>query len=280
MNVLEIKNLTKTYPKFKLDNVSFSVRQGTIMGFIGRNGAGKSTTLKSILNFVHPDSGEIKFFGDSFDNNELEIKQKIGFVSGGINYYSNKKLKTITSVTKSFYKEWNDDVYDKYVKEFNLDETKTPSQLSEGMKVKYSLALALSHNAEFLILDEPTSGIDPVSRDELLEIFLNLSDEGKSILFSTHITSDLDKCADNITYIKEGKIIASESLTSFVNKYMVTEFSKEEIEDADKSLLIGTKRSKNGYTALVKAENVFAFNKEFKNADLEDIMVHFEKESD
>lgn len=215
-SVLEITNLCKKYPSFELKDVSFTMNEGSIMGFIGRNGAGKTTTIKSILNFVHPSSGSIKFFGKEMSENEDEIKQLTGYAPGGINYYPMKTLKKITKITKSFYPEWNDELYRKYMTAFKLDENKKPKELSEGMKVKYNLVLALSHGAKLLILDEPTSGLDPVSRDELLTIFEKLRDKGTSILFSTHITSDLEKCADSITYIKQGQIVDSAEKDAFI----------------------------------------------------------------
>lgn len=218
--IISVDSLCKSYPKFKLSNVSFNLEKGKITGFIGRNGAGKTTTLKSLLNLVHSDSGNITFFGKTFAESELEIKQKIGFVSGGFSYYAKNKLKDITAVTKSFYNEWDSSSYQKYMELFKLDEDKTSEQLSEGMKVKYALTLALSHNAELLLLDEPTSGLDPVSRDDLLEVFLHLcKTRNITILFSTHITSDLDKCAENIIYIKDGKIIFSSSKENFLTTY-------------------------------------------------------------
>ncbi|HHZ05991.1 MAG TPA: ABC transporter ATP-binding protein [Clostridiales bacterium] len=278
MNVLSIKNLCKSYESFNLNNVSFDIKKGTIMGFIGRNGAGKTTTLKSILNFVHPDSGEILFFGKSFSENEFEIKQKLGFVSGGIDYYSKKKLRTITNVTRRFYKSWDEKAYDEYLKLFKLNDNKNADQLSAGMRVKYSLALALSHNAELLILDEPTSGLDPVSRDDLLDIFLTLCDKGITILFSTHITSDLEKCADTITYIKNGTIIASTDINTFTSKYKLVELTKEQLTDHIKPVLIGYKRSKSGYTAIINTEDSKKINVKCSDADLESIMIHIEKE--
>lgn len=278
MSVLSINNLCKNYESFCLDHISFEMEEGRIMGFIGRNGAGKTTTLKSLLNFVHPDSGNITFFGMNFKENEFEIKQKIGFVSGGIDFYPTKKLRTITDVTRRFYQNWDDAAYRRYMQLFNLNEDKTPNQLSAGMKVKYSLALALSHNAQLLLLDEPTSGLDPVSRDDLLDVFLTLAEEGISIFFSTHITSDLDKCADDITYIKNGKIISSMDMQSFLHMYYVVELRKEELTDSVEKYLIGCKKSKNGYTALVLAENKDKLPMAKKEADLESIMVHLEKE--
>lgn len=278
MNVLTVDKLCKNYPAFALKDVSFSLEKSKITGFIGRNGAGKTTTLKSLLNFVHPDSGEIRFFGKKFADNEFEIKQRIGFVSGGVNYYSTKKIKVITDITRQFYKQWDEAAFKQYMTMFKLDENKTPAELSEGMKVKYSLVLALSHSAELLILDEPTSGLDPVSRDDLLDVFLDLCDRGITILFSTHITSDLDKCADNILYIKNGQILAESDRKDFVRSYKVAEFPSGMIPEAIKPRLVGCKRVKDGYSALIRTNDASGIGVPVKDADLEDIMVHIEKE--
>lgn len=220
MNLLTVKNLSKKYPAFELKDVSFDVKQGSIMGFIGKNGAGKSTTLKSMLGLVHPDGGVIRMLGKDFNQNEAWCKQNIGVVLGGIDYYPKKKLKTITRVTSRFYEKWDDAKYRQALQLFELDEEKTVEQLSAGMRVKYLIALALSHHARLLILDEPTSGLDPVSRDDLLVLFEKLVQAGdRSILFSTHITSDLEKCADTITYIKDGAIIARENKADFIRHF-------------------------------------------------------------
>ncbi|MEG0918310.1 MAG: ABC transporter ATP-binding protein [Anaerovoracaceae bacterium] len=278
MNVLAVKDLVKRYPNFSLDKISFALEQGKITGFIGRNGAGKSTTLNSLFNFIHPQSGEIKFFGLDFNQNETKIKEKVGFVSSGVNYYPTKKLKKISAITKMFYDQWDETAYQKYIKMFNLDENKTPAQLSAGMKVKYALTLALSHNAELLILDEPTSGLDPVSRDDLLDVFMDLCDKGKTILFSTHITSDLDKCADNIIYIKNGKIIAETTTKDFQESYKIVSFGNKEEMKEYKDLLMGTKRIKERYSALIRTENEKKFDCNIEPANLEEIMIHLEKE--
>ena len=280
MNVLTVRNLRKSYPAFTLNNVSFSLEAGKITGFIGRNGAGKSTTLNSLFNFVHPDSGAITFFGQNFSEHETEIKQRIGFVSSGVNYYSNKTLKKISAVTSSFYSGWDADAYRKYMEMFRLDDSKTPSRLSAGMKVKYALTLALSHNADLLILDEPTSGLDPVSRDDLLDVFMGLCDEGKTILFSTHITSDLDKCADNIIYIKDGSIIAESDVRSFEQSYRVASFDSQKDAEACGNLIIGCRRTKTGCSALVRSEDAGRISAELSDADLESIMIHIEKEAE
>ena len=246
--ILEIRGLCKEYPAFRLKDVGFSLERGRIMGFIGRNGAGKTTTLKSMLNIVHPSAGEVRFFGLDFAQSELEIKRRIGFVSGGANYYPNRKLSVITAVTRSFYEHWDEAAYRRYLALFAIDENKTPRQLSAGMQVKYALALALSHGAELLILDEPTSGLDPVSRDELVDVFLTLADEGVSILFSTHITEDLDKCADDVTYIRSGEIVFSLPLAELREKYRAVELTAEQAERY-RDGLIGCKRAKQGFTA-------------------------------
>lgn len=227
MNALEVVGLKKNYAGFSLD-VSFALEEGKITGFIGRNGAGKTTTIKSLLGFVHPDAGDIRFFSIPFAENEMKIKSRLGVVLGGVNYYPQKRLGTVAVVTSRFYPEWDDSLYRKYMQLFSLDESKRISELSAGMKVKFSLALALSHSADLLILDEPTSGLDPVSRDEILDIFISLSqDEGKTVFCSTHITSDLDRCADNIIYLKQGRIAENEPLCTLLQKYSVVQFSAD-----------------------------------------------------
>lgn len=276
MNVLSVQGLCKQYPDFLLDRVSFSLPEGSIMGFIGRNGAGKTTTLSCLLNLVHPSAGTISFFGMDFRENEWEIKQKLGFVSGGVDYYPRKKLKTITAVTRRFYRDWDDAAYRRYLSLFQLSEEKTPLELSAGMKVKYSLALALSHKARLLLLDEPTSGLDPVSREELLDVFLSLvRREGVSILFSTHITADLEKCADGITYIQKGKIPYSGPIQEFLGRYRLARFPGKEVP-AEVSGLLGLKQEKAGWSALL--ENGFPAPEgwELSPADLDAIMVHLE----
>ncbi len=229
MSILNVNNLCKTYPSFRLQNVSFSIEKGHIAGFIGRNGAGKTTTIKSLLNLVHPDGGTVRYFDLTLTEHETEIKHRIGYSTGAVSYYTKKKIKDIVAVTKSFYPEWNEAAYNKYLHMFELNEEKTPSELSDGMKVKFNLLLALSHNAELLILDEPTSGIDPFSRNDLLYLFTHLKNEGTAILFSTHIISDIEKCADDIIYIHQGKIAAAMPKNEFIAENCL---SGEFLEDA------------------------------------------------
>ena len=216
MNIVELKNVNKNYPAFRLQDVSFALEEGRITGFIGRNGAGKTTTIKSMLNLIHMDSGEVSYFGLPLLQNESEIKKRIGYSTGTVSWYPRKTIREITEVTKSFYPGWDEEAYRKYLALFGLEESKKPIELSEGMKVKFNLLLALSHRAEVLILDEPTSGLDPFSRDELLGLFTTLKSHGVTIFFSTHITSDLERCADDIVYISHGRIKAACSKADFL----------------------------------------------------------------
>ena len=219
MNVVELDNVCKTYPSFKLNNISFSLESGKITGFIGRNGAGKTTTIKSMLNLVHIDSGNVCYFGLPLSGHETEIKQRIGYSTGTVSWYPRKTIRQIIDVTKTFYTNWDEDTCRRYMDLFNLDENKKPIELSDGMKVKCNLLFALSHGAEVLILDEPTSGLDPFSRDELLDVFMTLKEHGVTILFSTHITSDLEKCADNIVYISNGEIKSDCARSDFMKEH-------------------------------------------------------------
>ena len=215
--VLEVSGLCKRYPGFTLDNVSFSLEKGHIMGFLGRNGAGKTTTMKAILGLVHKDGGSIHILDKNVD--EADIRAHIGYASGGAAFYPRKTVAQIAAMTKRFYPHWDEAAFTHYLQVFRLDTTKHLQQLSDGMKVKFQLALALSHGAQLLILDEPSSGLDPVSRAELKDIFRQLAAKGTAILFSTHITTDLLDCADDITYIQKGSIVASKPMGAFLADY-------------------------------------------------------------
>ena len=278
-DVLRLEDVCKTYPSFSLKNVSFSVKPGEIMGFIGRNGAGKTTTLKSIMNLIHYENGKISAFDKDMTENELENKQRIGFSLSELNYYPNRTIRQLMNVTKRFYKNFDVKKFEEVCKLFNLNQDKKLEELSSGMKVKYSVAVALSHHAELLILDEPTSGLDPVSRDEVLDIFREIVKSGeRAILFSTHITSDLDKCASNITYIHDGEILYTGKKKDFVNSYLfVTDKTKN--KDLEKEY-IASKELDDRIEGLIDAnkKDVFIQNGiEPKEPDLEQIMVYLER---
>ena len=208
MNVLEVQGLTKRYPAFTLNGVSFDVPQGAVMGFIGRNGAGKSTTLKSILGMVHPDAGAVRVFGMDYAENERAIRRELGVVLGGIDFYPKKKIKTITDVTRRFYNNWDEEKYRHYLELFHIDESKRVDQLSSGMKVKYMIALALSHNARLLILDEPTSGLDPAGAVLFRKIIEEERQKGTTVFLTTHNMLDADLLCDRVAFITNGNIVA------------------------------------------------------------------------
>jgi ABC-2 type transport system ATP-binding protein len=241
--MLIVQNLTKHYPGFTLDKINFRLDKGRIMGLIGQNGAGKTTTLKGILNLVTPDDGSVQMFGVDFFRHEQRCKQDTGVVFGGIDFYKHKRLYQITDVTKRFYPSWDDGAYARYLDMFSLNPEKRVNELSEGMKVKYMVALALSHNAQLLIFDEPTSGLDPVARDDLLGLFRQLVQSGeRSILYSTHITSDLEKCADDITYIQAGKLLCSAEKSEFIRAFEHLKRPDDEGELTLEEIMIRTER--------------------------------------
>jgi len=280
MNSLVVENLSKTYEKFKLENISFSIPKGYIMGFIGENGAGKTTTINSLLNVIKKDSGTVTVFGKNMDENELELKKNIGFVSGE-SFYPKSKVKDVTNVYRRFFEGWDQEAYQSYMTQYDIDSSKTIDQLSKGMKMKYSLALAMSHKAELLILDEPTSGLDPVARDNLLEVFQSIVEEGNvSILFSTHITSDLEKCADYITFIQKGKMIESSSKDDLIDKYRIVTGSIDNL-DLIKDKLVSYKTNSFGFNGLIKTDEVVESDSiKYGQPSLDDIMIYYANKED
>ena len=275
MNALEVKELTKVYPEFTLDKVSFCVQQGHISGLIGRNGAGKSTTIKGILRLINAE-GSVSAFGKDFLKEEMAVKQTIGYVGGGFRYYPMNTLAAIRKAYAPFYPTWNQSKYEKYLLQFELIESKKIKELSEGMKVKFALALALSHGAKLLIMDEPTSGLDPLSREDFCDIILRLvREEGVSVLFSTHITSDLMRIADDIVYISQGRILATCPLKELLGKYKLAHFSS--LADATAANAIGVKLVKDGYEGLLSCDTQRLNGVTLSNATIDNIIVHLEK---
>ena len=278
MEILSVQNLCKKYDAFALKDVTFSLEKGYIMGFIGRNGAGKTTTLKSLLNLVRKDSGSVSILGKDFTQNELALKQEIGFMFGDVDYYAKSRIRDITAVVRRFYEHWDEQIYTGYMKRFAIDENKKIAELSHGMSVKYSLVLALSHRAKLLILDEPTSGLDPVARDDLLELFQTLIEDGEiSILFSTHITSDLEKCADYITYIQNGRIIACQAKDDLIAAYRLVQGNRDQL-DRLRADLIAYKTHAFGFTGLISTADLKPEGGlTVQPPSIEDIMIYYEK---
>ena len=278
-SALKVEHLNKKYPSFSLKDVSFEVKPGEIMGFIGRNGAGKTTTLKSIINMIHYESGTITVFDKDMSEHELENKQIIGFALSELNYYPNRTIRQLMNVTKRFYKNFDEVKFSEICKLFDLNIDKKLEELSSGMKVKYSVAIALSHKAELLILDEPTSGLDPVSRDEILDIFREIvKNKDRAILFSTHITSDLDKCATNITYIHNGEINYTGTKQAFIDGYLFVK-DKNKNHTLEKEY-IACKELDDRIEGLISVDKKELFIKnglEPREPDLEEIMVYLER---
>ena len=281
MNLIEVKGLCKNFEAFQLKDVSFSLEEGFIMGFIGRNGAGKSTTLKTMLNLMKSDGGEVSLCGLSMPKDEIEIKNQVGYVFGGVDFYPESKISKITSVTKGFYRDWDEQRYKELCERFEINQNKKFKELSAGMKVKYSLAVAMSHNPRLLILDEPTSGLDPAARDDLVLLFQEFIEDGQhSILFSTHITSDLEKCADYITYIKNGRILATTDKDSFRQSYISVAGKKDQLSEALEGKVIGLHKHQLGFEGVMKTEDKSLAEKagfEIAEPSLEDIMIHVER---
>ncbi len=277
--MIEVKNLTKDFKKFKLDNVSFQLEPGYIMGFIGPNGAGKSTTIKLIMNLLKRDSGEIKIFGKDNIQFEKEIKNRIGFVYDESYFYEDLTIKQMKNIIAPFYKQWDEKLFSKYIKDFDLDLNQKIKKLSKGMKMKFSLAIALSHNADLIIMDEPTSGLDPVFRREILDILYNIiQDENKSIFFSTHITTDLEKIADYITFINNGKIVFSKSKDEILESYRIIKGGNNLLDRDTRKEFISIRETKVGFEGLAenpqKLKRLFGNEVIIERPTLEDIMVY------
>lgn len=256
-NALEVRSLSKSYGDFTLEPVSFCLPEGFIMGLIGPNGSGKTTTIKSILNMVTPDSGSIAVLGKDVATKEQEIKRDIGVVFDSAYFVDEWTMADVEKAYALFYDAWNGETFRTMLATFRIAKEKRVKELSKGMQMKLMLACAFSYDAKLLILDEPTSGLDPVSRDELLEILSGYIEDGRhSVLFSTHITSDLEKVADYITYIHLGKQKFTGSKEAFVEGYRLIGGDQKTLTPELKSKLIGLRTFSTGYEALIRTEEI------------------------
>ena len=280
-NTIDVKNVSKTYPGFQLDNISFTIPEGMIVGLIGENGAGKTTTLKAILNMIEVD-GDIKVFGKDIKKNEKAIKEELGVVLDDSFLSEYLTAKQMNKVMKQFYKTWDEDKYFKYLKEFQLPEDKLVKEFSSGMKMKLKIATALSHHPNALILDEPTSGLDPIIRNEILDIFRKyiLEHENRSVLLSSHITTDLEQIADYIIFIHKGKIIFNLPTTDLLENYGIVKCNEQEFQSLEKKDYISYRKDKYSYQVLVSDKD--SVKKKYKFAvidkpSIEDIMLLYVK---
>lgn len=279
MNSIEIKNITKHYDEFTLNNVSLTVEQGTVMGFVGENGAGKTTVIKAILGLISTDDGTIEVLGKPNGDANCKIKERIGVVMDGSSFPPMFKLTQVNNTMRGIYTNWDEKKFFALAQQFGLSKNKKLKEYSKGMVMKLSIAVALAHNPELLILDEPTSGLDPIVRSEILDIFLDfMQDETHSILFSTHITSDLEHIADYITFIHNGSVIFTESKETLSDCYGVIKCGKEDADKLDESDIVGKRISNFGCETLVKNKASAAEKYRFAacdDASIEDIMLYY-----
>lgn len=276
-NTLEISNLSKDYGDFRLDDVSFSLPTGYVMGLIGPNGAGKTTIIKIIMNLVMKHGGEVKVFDKDHRAHEVEVKKRIGFVYDTPNYYEHLSLKRLKSVIAPFYENWDEAVFNDLVGRFDLPLNKPLKKFSKGMSMKSSIAIALSHHADFIIMDEPTSGLDPVVRREMLDFLRELmQDENRSILFSSHITTDIEQVADYITYVHHGKIVFSKTKDEIYEQYAMVKGGNELLDNETKKSFVAVRKGDYGFEGLTSDVNatkkVFGNKAIYDRASLEDIM--------
>lgn len=276
-NTLCIKGLTKTFDNFKLNNINMVIPKGSIMGLIGENGAGKTTLIKCILNLIKKDNGNINVLDFDIDNSDGIYKEYIGVVFDECLFNEIYNSKDINKIFKGIYKNWNESEFFSYIKKFNIDEKKKIKEYSKGMKMKLSIAVALSHNAKFLILDEAMSGIDPIVRNEILDIFMDfIQNDENSILISSHITSDLEKVCDYITFIHNGEIFASRNKDLFIEEYGILKCGNDEFQNIDKEDILSVR--KNNFNVEILVDKKYKMKNKYKNfiidnVTLEDIMM-------
>ncbi|WP_128895237.1 ABC transporter ATP-binding protein [Longirhabdus pacifica] len=279
-NVVELKGVTKNFKGFSVENMNLEVKQGCITGFIGENGAGISTTLKMIMNLLRPDAGEVNIFGMNYRQHEKEIKQRIGFVCDSNVYYEGLNVKDIKRIVAPAYKQWDDALFHRYVDQFELPLNKAIKKFSKGMQMKVSLAIALSHQAELIIMDEPTAGLDSIFRRELLHVLQELKeDRQRTIFFSTHITTDLDRIADYIAFIHKGNLIFNYSTHEIEENYTLVKGSLDLLDWETEQVFVHVHRTSTGFEALAKniqdVEHTFGNDVIMERASLEDIMYHY-----
>lgn len=269
--ILQVENLTKHYPDFALDHVSFSVPKGTIMGLIGENGAGKSTTINAILDLIHKDDGTVTFWGQELSSAK-QLKEDIGVVFDGINFYETLTPAKVGKIARAAYSQWDNHLYQDYLKRFQLPLDKEFKQMSKGMKVKLCIAVALSHNPKLLILDEATSGLDPVMRDDILDVFLEfVQDENHSIMMSSHITTDLEKVADYITFIHQGKVIFNKKKDDLRYHYGIVRCGAATFDQIDKQEILAYRKEDYQWNVLVADKE--KAKKKYKNAVVDDATI-------
>lgn len=279
MNALEIRDLCKSYPGFSLQNLTLTLPQGCIMGLIGKNGAGKSTTIRLILEMAQKDSGSIRILGKDNTENISLAKEDIGVVLDEVGFPECLTAQQVGNIMKNTYRNWDMDVYKKYMKELALPENKEFKEFSRGMKMKLGIAVALSHNPKILILDEATSGLDPVIRDEVLDIFSEFTrDENHAVLMSSHIVSDLEKICDYIAFLHKGRLLLCEEKDRIMEEYGILRCSADQLAELDPAAVKGKKESAYGDEAIVERDKVPA-TLQLSPVDIEQLFIFMVKEA-
>lgn len=274
--MVRVENLTKTRGEFKLENISFELKEGFIMGLVGPNGSGKTTLIKMLLGLIKADSGEIKIFDKDIFEDEVYIKDNIGFVYDNLNFYSHLKVKDFKRIVSNFYSKFNSDIFDSYIDRFRISDKTVLGNLSKGEAIKVMIANALSHDAKLLILDETTAGLDPIIRKEILRLLQETIEDGnRSVIISTHITSDLDGIADYITFINKGKLVLSEDMEYIKDRYRLFRGSKEELENSNLNFI--SRRESKYYHEGLFINRKGLDNENISIPSLEDIIYHYAK---
>ncbi|WP_342554754.1 ABC transporter ATP-binding protein [Paenibacillus sp. FSL R7-0652] len=277
MNAIELRNVSKAYPLFKVDNISMDVKQGYITGLIGPNGAGKSTLIKMITGLIHPDQGTLRTLGSDRVSSDAFVKQRLGIVSDECFYYEHLTIREMARLVAPFYSRWDHALFKSYLEQFELSPKKKIRDLSKGMKIKFSLAAALSHNADLLVMDEPTSGLDPVFRRELLDLLAGIiQDETKSIIFSTHITTDLERISDYIAFVNRGRLIFNETKDDVLERYTIVKGDLELLDADTRRQFVGIRETSIGFEALsdnkAEAQRLFGNEALLHRPALEDLI--------
>ena len=284
MNTIEIKNLRKNLGSFSLKIDKLEIPEGFVTGFIGPNGSGKTTTIKLIMNMINKDSGSIKLWSKEYDKNDLDIKEKIGYVGEFSGYLYESKLSKIKKSISIFYKNWDEKLYKRYMDKFELNEDKAYKDLSKGQQKKFEIAMAMSHHPKLIIMDEPTANLDPLVRNEVLEILQErIEEDNATVFFSTHITSDLDKIGDYLIFIYKGEIFLADNKDNILENHVIVKGKRELLNDETRKIFISINENTFGFDGLVKnkkeAYEIFGEEALYDKPNLEDILTYYTRGS-
>lgn len=280
MNAIEINNLRKDFDNFSLKIEDLKIPKGFVTGFIGPNGSGKTTTIKLILSMLKKDSGSVKLFNQEYEGDDLSLKENIGYVGEFNGYLQESKLSRIKKSLCLFYKNWDEKLYNRYINEFELDENKIYKELSKGQQKKFEIVMTLSHRPKIIIMDEPTANLDPLVRNEVLEMLQErIEEDNATVFFSTHITSDLDKIGDYLVFIYKGKIFLADDKDSILQNHIIVKGNNELLQKETKDIFISVNKNSFGFEGLVKnkekAYELFGEEVVYDKPNLEDILTYY-----